>query len=239
MRFMKNAIRKLLNQLGIDLRLYANSDFAKIKQLLDYYQIDLVLDVGANTGQYYKFLRYLGYSGRVVSFEPLGDAYAQLIKVSKKSSSWEIAPRTAIGNSEGEISINIAGNSQSSSVLSMLDSHKKAYPESIYIGSETVKITRLDCIAPHYIADNNTVFLKVDVQGYEQQVLEGATGILPQVKGIQLEMSLVTLYQGELLFREMLDYMNNLGYSLHWLKPTITDPNTGQMLQLDGIFFKL
>jgi hypothetical protein len=77
------------------------------------------------------------------------------------------------------------------------------------------------------------------VQGYEQQVLEGATGILPQVKGIQLEMSLVTLYQGELLFREMLDYMNNLGYSLHWLKPTIPDPNTGQMLQLDGIFFKL
>ena len=77
------------------------------------------------------------------------------------------------------------------------------------------------------------------MQGYEQQVLEGATGILPQVKGIQLEMSLVPLYQGELLFREMLDYMNNLGYSLHWLKPTITDPNTGQMLQLDGIFFKL
>jgi FkbM family methyltransferase len=235
---MKHAIKKLLHQLGIDLRRYANSDFARVKRLFDYYHIDVVLDVGANTGQYYKFLRDSGYSGKVVSFEPLSDAYSQLIKMSKKHPAWEIAPRTAIGNSEGEISINIAGNSQSSSLLQMLDKHKETYPTSVYVGSETVKITKLDCIATNYIADNNKVFLKLDVQGYEQQVLEGSIGILPQVKGIQLEMSLVPLYQGELLFREMLDYMEHLGYSLHWLKPVIFDPNTDQMLQLDGIFFK-
>jgi FkbM family methyltransferase len=236
---MKYIIKKLLHQLGIDLRLYSNSDFARMKQLLDYHHIDLVLDVGANTGQYYKFLRYLGYSGRVVSFEPLSDAYSQLTKMSKKHPRWEIAPQTAIGNSEGEVSINVAGNSQSSSLLSMLDRHKEAYPESVYIGSEKVKITRLDEISPGYIVDNDKIFLKIDVQGYEQQVLEGATGIMPQVKGIQLEMSLVPLYQGELLFGEMLDYMKKLGYSIHWLKPTIRDHSTGQMLQLDGIFFKL
>jgi FkbM family methyltransferase len=236
---MKNTIRKLLHILGLDLRAYSSSYHAKVKQLLDYHQIDLVLDVGANTGQYFKFLRTAGYYGRVVSFEPLSDAYFQLIKMSKKYPKWEIATRTAIGNLEGEISINIASNSQSSSLLQMLDRHKETFPESAYVGSETVKITKLDCIAPHYLAGNNRIFLKLDVQGYEQQVLEGATGVLPQVKGIQLEMSLVPLYEGELLFTEMLDYMKNLGYALHYLSPVIFDPNTGQALQLDGIFFKL
>ncbi|MEH2342465.1 MAG: FkbM family methyltransferase [Nostoc sp.] len=235
---MKHAIRKLIHRLRLDLRYYASSDFAKIKKLFDYHQIDLVLDVGANTGQYYNFLRELGYSGKVVSFEPLSDAYSQLAKMSKKHPAWQIAPRTAIGNSEGEISINISGNSQSSSLLPMLDSHKTACPESNYIGTETVNITHLDYIAPHYITAHNKVFLKLDVQGFEQQVLEGAKGILPQIKGIQLEMSLVQLYQGEPLFREMLDYMVQIGYSLHWLKPTFTDTNTGKLLQLDGIFFK-
>jgi FkbM family methyltransferase len=236
---MKNAVRKLLRQLGIYVKLYANSDFAKVKKLLDHHQIDLVLDVGGNTGQYFKFLRAAGYCGRVVSFEPLSDAYFQLTEMSKKYPVWEIAPRTAIGNIEGEISINIASNSQSSSLLEMLDRHKETFPESAYVGSETVKITKLDYIAPHYIAENNRIFLKIDVQGYEQKVLEGATGILPQVEGIQLEMSLVPLYEGELLLTEMLDYMKKLGYSLHYLSPVVFDPNTGQALQLDGIFFKL
>lgn len=196
---MKQTVKKLLHQLGINVNRYEYSDYARVKKLLDYHHIDLILDVGANTGQYYKFLRDSGYSGRVVSFEPLSDAYSQLTKISKKHQGWEIAPQTAIGNQEGEISINIAGNSQSSSLLPMLDSHKTACPESTYIGSQTVKIARLDRIAPHYIGSSNTIFLKVDVQGYEQQVLEGSTGILSQVKGIQLEMSLVPLYQGEVL----------------------------------------
>ncbi|MCY7334534.1 MAG: FkbM family methyltransferase [Pseudanabaena sp. CAN_BIN31] len=236
---MKQTIRKLLHQLGIDVKRYEGSDYAIIKKLLDYHHIDLVLDVGANIGQYYKFLRDSGYSGRVVSFEPLSDAYSQLTKISKRCQSWEIAPRTAIGNQEGEISINIAGNSQSSSLLPMLDNHISAFPESAYLRTETVKITSLDRIAPNYIHGNSGTFLKLDVQGYEQQVLEGAKGILPQIKGIQLEMSLLSLYQGELLFREMLDYMEDLGYFLHWMKPTCLNPKTGQMMQVDGIFFKL
>jgi FkbM family methyltransferase len=235
---MKKIIRKLLNRLGYELIEYSSSKHARIRKLLDYHQIDLVLDVGANTGQYFKFLRTAGYYGRVVSFEPLSDAYSQLVKMSKKDPNWEIAARTAIGNLEGEISINIAGNSQSSSLLPMLDRHKETYPTSVYVGSETVKITKLDYIASHYISDNNRIFLKIDVQGYEQQVLEGAKSILSQVEEIQLEMSLVPFYEGELLLTEMLDYMKNLGYSLHYLDPVICDPNTGQMLQLDGIFFK-
>lgn len=233
---IKQLLIKLLHLLALDVRNYTISSYARTKKIMDYHHINLVLDVGANRGQYYNFLRTLGYSGKIISFEPLSDAHSYLEKISKKDPLWEIAPRLAIGNEEGEISINIAGNSESSSLLLMLDRHRNAAPKSAYVGCETVKITRLDSVCPSYINQDSQIFLKIDVQGYEQKVLEGAQGILPQVKGIQLEVSFVPLYEGELLFREMLDYMNHLGYSLTYLNPGLFDCNTPQLLQTDAIF---
>ena len=211
---LKKIIKKLARSLGIDLKRYniQTSEAAKMQRLLAYHNIDLVFDVGANVGQYAKSLRDLGYSGRIVSFEPLSSAYSQLKTASKKDLLWEIAPQTAIGNQEGEIIINIAGNSQSSSALPMLDAHVQSAPESAYSGSETVKLSRLDTLAKDYIkSETKSIFLKIDVQGLEKQVLEGATAILPLVKGIKLELSLVPLYEGQVLFQEMIDIVEKLG----------------------------
>ena len=238
---IKKTIKKLSRSLGIDLKRYniQTSEAAKMQRLLAYHNIDLVFDVGANIGQYAKLLRELGYSGRIVSFEPLSSAYSQLKAVSKKEPLWEIAPQTAIGNQEGEITINIAGNSYSSSALPMLDAHLESAPESAYSGSETVKLSRLDTIAKDYIkSETKSIFLKIDVQGLEKQVIEGATAILPLVKGIKLELSLVPLYEGQVLFKEMIDIVEKLGYELYGIEPGFTAEKTGRMLQMDGIFFK-
>ena len=238
---LKKTIKKLSRSLGIDLKRYnvQTSEAAKMQRLLAYHNIDLVFDIGANIGQYAKSLRELGYSGRIVSFEPLSSAYSQLKAVSKKDPLWEIAPQTAIGNQEGEIIINIAGNSQSSSALPMLDAHVQSAPESAYSGSETVKLSRLDTLAKDYIkSETKSIFLKIDVQGLEKQVLEGATAILPLVKGIKLELSLVPLYEGQVLFKEMIDIIEKLGYELYGIEPGFTAEKTGRMLQMDGIFFK-
>jgi len=238
---LKKTIKKLSRSLGIDLKRYnvQTSEAAKMQRLLAYHNIDLVFDIGANIGQYAKSLRELGYSGRIVSFEPLSSAYSQLKAVSKKDPLWEIAPQTAIGNQEGEIIINIAGNSQSSSALPMLDAHLESAPESAYSGSETVKLSRLDTLAKDYIkSETKSIFLKIDVQGLEKQVIEGATAILPLVKGIKLELSLVPLYEGQVLFKEMIDIIEKLGYELYGIEPGFTAEKTGRMLQMDGIFFK-
>ncbi|MDB9386801.1 FkbM family methyltransferase [Microcystis aeruginosa CS-583] len=241
-KFMpKKIIKKLARSLGIDLKRYnvQTSEAAKMQRLLAYHNIDLVFDVGANIGQYAKLLRELGYSGRIVSFEPLSSAYSQLKAVSEKDPLWEIAPQAAIGNQEGEIIINIAGNSQSSSALPMLDAHVQSAPESAYSGSETVKLSRLDTLAKDYIkSETKSIFLKIDVQGLEKQVLEGATAILPLVKGIKLELSLVPLYEGQVLFKEMIDIVEKLGYELYGIEPGFTAEKTGRVLQMDGIFFK-
>ncbi len=238
---IKKIVKKLVRNIGFEITRYtpSTSEVARMKQLFAYHNIDLVLDVGANIGQYAKFLREFGYSGKIVSFEPLSSAYSQLKTASSKDSLWEIAPRTAIGNENNEITINISGNSQSSSVLDVLDSHVTAAPDSAYIGSETVKLSRLDTIAQEYISQaTNSIFLKIDVQGFEKQVIEGANHILSEIQGIQVELSLVPLYKGQLLFQEMLKFLEELGYELHAVIPGFTDPKTGRLLQIDGIFFK-
>ena len=227
--------------LGMELRKYMpeSSDMARLNRLLLYNQIDLVLDVGANTGQSAKYLREAGYTGRIVSFEPVSTAYAALLKASKKDPRWEVAPRSAIGNKDGEVKINISINSESSSVLPIHDLHVQASPNSAYIDSEIVKLYKLDTIAAQYLDDKyQAIYLKMDVQGFELQVLEGASRILPRVKMLQLELSLVPLYQGEPLIRAMLDKVDALGYELYAVIPGFTDMKSGRLLQLDGIFIQ-
>ncbi len=238
---IKQTLRKLFRHAGLELRRYnpAVSDSARLRHLLKYHGINLVLDVGANIGQYAKHLREIGYSGRIVSFEPLPAAHSQLLNDSKRDGLWEIAPRMAIGNRDGQIEIHVARNSFSSSALPILDSHLKAAPASEYVDSIMVDLSRLDTVAPKYLNDrSSSIFLKVDVQGFEHQVLEGASQILPRLKGIQLEISLVPLYQGETLFRDMLDRLDDLGYELYALSPSFTDMTSGRTLQCDGVFFR-
>lgn len=238
---IKSTVKSLINKLGFEVRRYTpqSSESNRLKHFFTYYKVDLVLDIGANIGQYATFIRGLGYSGKIVSFEPLSTAYSQLQVTSSKDPLWKIAPRAAIGDEETNITINIAANSQSSSVLDMLESHLNAAPESIYCDSETVKLSRLDSIAQQYIdQDTKSIFLKIDVQGFEKQVIQGARQILAKVSGIQIELSLVPLYKEQLIFPEMLKFMDEIGYELHAVVPGFTDLNTGRLLQMDGIFFR-
>ncbi len=238
---MKKILKKLLNELGFEIKRLSPSTSisTRLKYLFSHHKVDLVLDVGANVGAYVSFLRDFGYVGKVVSFEPLSTCYSILEDLSQKDPLWEVAPRAAIGNEDGEIVINISANSYSSSALNMLDSHLSSAPASVYVGSETVPLKRLDDCAKQYLADDfRSVYLKIDVQGFEVQVLDGAQHILPRINGIQLELSLIPLYEGQILFRDMLDKMDDLGYELYAILPGFTDKVTGRLLQVDGVFFR-
>jgi FkbM family methyltransferase len=200
--------------------------------------IDLVIDVGANQGQYANQLFELGYVGKVLSFEPLSAVYPKLQAASKIYPNWAVAERCAVGDLDGDIEINISQNTFSSSILPIQAAHTSVAPSSEYIGWEKVKIVRLDTVLPKHLAQVNAPFLKIDVQGFEEQVLAGASAILPGVKGLQLELSLVELYEGGKLFKAMLDKAFNLGFELHNLFPEFTDEKTGRLLQVDAVFFR-
>jgi len=214
------------------------SDMARLQQFLKYHEIDLILDVGANRGQYAQSIRWGGYEGNIVSFEPLKDAYSSLKKASCRDRKWAVAERMAIGERDSTTAINVAKNSLSSSILNICPNHLAAAPESRYIGSERVPLRRLDTVAPGYFPGHKRLFLKMDVQGYERQVLDGATGILGWLTGIQMELSFVTLYEGQPLFPDMLQVMRTLGFELHGIMPEFADCQTGRLLQADGVFCK-
>lgn len=239
--FMKGLIIKAFRKMGYDIFPIktAQSALFRMQRLLLHHDIDLILDVGANVGQYAKLVRRLGYSGRIVSFEPLSNPYAQLLMAKRDDPLWEVGPRVALGDRDGEIRINIAKNSYISSVRDRLDILAKAEPGSAYVGSEIVQLRRLDRVAAPYINGKaHSIFLKIDVQGFEREVLEGAKNIMSKVRGVLLELSLVPLYRGQALLREMLDKMDDLGYDLYDIAPVFADEATGRLYQVDGTFFR-
>lgn len=235
---MKELLRRTLRSWGYDLHRYLpiSSPDAQLAQVLRVFGIDLVLDVGANAGQYGKLLRSLGYAGHIVSFEPLAAAHQELMAATTGDAGWTAAPRSAIGDCEGEIAINVAGNSASSSVLAMLDSHRAAAPHSAYVGREMVPITRLDTAAAGLASAGRATYVKIDTQGYEAAVIAGGRMTLASACAVQLELSLVPLYEGQADLAAMLALMAGHGFDLWAIWPGFADPTTARVLQAEAIF---
>jgi FkbM family methyltransferase len=239
-RVFSAAVKRFLRRRGVMLDRYTCSTSSELRLLKMFTAngVDLVLDVGANSGGYATSLRDAGYQGRILSFEPLSSAHAGLVAAAAADTAWSAAPRMALGERDGDVTINIAGNSASSSLLPMTAQHETAAPESVYVGTETVQVRRLDGVRHPYIDSASAPFLKIDTQGYESQVLAGAAGVLPRLVGVQLEMSLRQLYDGQSLWQDVIASLESAGFELWAMVPGFFDPATGRMLQCDGIFFR-
>jgi FkbM family methyltransferase len=238
---LAHAVRSWVrSHVGLDVQRYPQSDpLHGLSLLLRHLEIDLVIDVGANDGGYARTLRQLGYDGRIISFEPLSEVFARLRAAAEDDTRWDVV-RSAVGDDEGEIVIHVAGNDgASSSALPMLETHLAAAPSAAYVTDETVPLHRLDGLLADRV-EGHRCFLKLDVQGFERAVLDGAVGLLSsgRVLGVQAEMSLVPLYEGAMLWRETVDRMSDAGYELASLVPGFTDPTSGRLLQADGVFVR-
>lgn len=237
---MKRIVKRALRSVGLDLRYYGvhNSPDAWLLKTLTSHGVNLVLDVGANDGGYGRTLRDAGYAGKIISFEPLSSAHAKLIQRTSRDPLWEVAPRLAIGSVDAETEINVAANSTSSSILPMLKVHMDAAPKSAYVSKEKVRVARLDGIVGNLGLDNSIIHLKVDTQGYEYEVLTGASQTLRRVSGLQLELSLAPLYDGQKDYMEIVESVRKLGFDLWAIFPVFINPQDGRLLQIDAIFFK-
>lgn len=238
---IKHEFRHLLRSFGYDICRFPPMfhPLGRRKKILESYAIDTVLDVGANSGQFVQQLRgeYVDYKKKIISFEPLGSAYELLKANAKGDPNWEIF-NFALGDKEAKQEINIAGNSYSSSLLDMLPSHERSAPESKYIGREVIEVKTLDSIFGNLCKPSNSIYLKIDTQGFESKVIKGAKEALAHIDTVQMEMSLVPLYKDELLFNEMCMLMSEYGFSLVTIENGFSDPVSGQLLQVDGIFHR-
>jgi len=224
---------------GLDVRRYpAHSPGYLRARALASHDTDVVLDVGANLGQYGNELRSFGYRGRIVSFEPLQEPFRQLSLRADGDDSW-LTINCALGQDPTEVVMHVAANNgESSSVLPMLDSHVSAAPYAQYVGTETVQQLRLDEAVGDLLSDGSRAFLKCDVQGYEKHVLAGGPDVLKHAVGVELELSFVPLYDGGMLYLEAIGLLEEYGFALHSLFPFFSDPTTGRLLQGDGVFFR-
>lgn len=201
-------------------------------------KLDLIFDVGANSGQYGTRLRRLGYTGTIVSFEPLSAAHNILIANSDNDEKWIVHSKIALGSKRGKSRIQVSSNSVSSSLLSMSQLHEDAEPDSLTESSEIVTIDTLDHVGPQYIKGHKCVGLKLDVQGFEMEVLRGASSIISKIGFIQLEMSLTELYQGQAMYYELDQHLRELGFELWGILPGFRDARNGRLLQFDGLYLR-
>lgn len=239
MLFIRRMTHRLLRKSGFDILRYNVDNFSSLRRthILKPLSIDVVFDIGAAEGTYALQIREESYKGRIISFEPLPLAFNILQSRASNDTLWDVKCM-AIGDLDGHIDINISANWASSSLLPMSSNHVTALPQASYIAKEKVQISKLDSLSKKLIKSNDRVFLKADVQGFERHVLEGAQETLHQIYAVEIELSLVPLYDGSPPLREMIDYMDNLGFVLVSLENVFTDPATSYLLQVNGIFVR-
>ena len=196
-------------------------------------KVDVVLDVGANAGQYGEMLREVGFRGRLVSLEPVAEAYAELERRAAADDAWE-AVRVAASDVDGEITLNVTEDSRSSSVLPRNErfADKAGWSPK---ESRTVVARRLDGLVAELLRPQERAYLKLDIQGYERHVLDGAGDALARFEALELELSVTPLYEGQPSLAEMLPLLEQRGFKPVSIEPILLDDD-GLLMELDGLF---
>jgi FkbM family methyltransferase len=233
-QFLKRRIRRALHRFGFDLRRIEGFGVPNLIDFLVSRRIDMVLDVGANVGQFACGLRANGYQGDIVSFEPIPEIFDRLKSNANKDSKW-VARRTAIGAVSGTASIKVSAETVFTSFMAQSSLGERFSPGTAVVRMEEVKVVTIDEIFEPF--RERSVFLKIDVQGFERQVLDGTRDALKLLKGVQLELPIMHLYQNTWRFSEAVNYMDTAGFILSQIAPVVFNPSDHvSLVEVDCVF---
>lgn len=235
---LKKTIKSGLHLFGVDVRRHDPSPAHALRTLLDLYRVETVFDLGANAGMSGLYFRSVGFGGKIVSCEPVGRFYRELERKAEGDPLW-LCENVAVGDEAGELEINVTGGGGgASSFLPMTSAVTEHAPELAVVARERVRVTTLSDLARRHYPEGDRLFLKLDVQGYERNVIEGGRDVLGRVVGLRVELSVLKCYEGEPLLCDMLPYLDGLGFKLAGIEPAWSDERTQEVFQLDGIFFR-
>ena len=146
----------------------------------------------------------------------------------------------ALGTENGQAEIILNENDEMTSFLTPIGS-TKTIPRNRVAGKETVEVRRLDSIFDECIAgiDARNIYLKIDTQGYDIEVLWGAEGVLPQLKGAQTEVSFIPIYDGMLHYIESIREFEERGFSVVDFMPVTRDDGGLLMVEMDCILARV
>lgn len=213
---------------------YYRDDFWVINK----YNIDCFLDVGANTGISGKQTRGLGYKGLIVSYEPVSSLYKKLKNRTNKDENWN-SYQLAIGSKNGQEKINVLGGHGGAS--SILEPNYDHIPEDFIhykkIGLENVNVITLDHAIENHTHNAHRIFIKVDVQGFEKKVMQGLNKHLDKIVACRLEMAINNNdYKNQDNMWQILEYMRKRGFTLTYLENQDYANDKYEMMYVDGIF---
>jgi FkbM family methyltransferase len=233
---MKAFLKRILSSFGLNLRRYdPTHDLSKLLRL---YRVETVFDAGANAGMSGRYFRNLGFTGKIVSFEPVGRYYNLLVQEAAGDSLWT-SVNAALAEVEGEQEINVSGGGGgATSFLNQTGTTWARAPELAYVGRELVRVTTVDHAALEHYPEGDRLFLKLDVQGYERKVMEGARQTIPRVVGVRVELSVSPYYEDEPSMLEIMSYLYSLGFRLCAIDEAWSDPRTREVFQMDAVFFR-
>lgn len=197
-----------------------------LKAVFRVYSIDTVLDVGANLGQFRSLLREdVGFKGRIVSFEPVSKYYETLLRKTGDDPNWSVHG-FALGREAGEARINVTKSPGLNSFLSpRTDQVRDFWAADEVTHQELVKIRTLDEVLPECGVDcrRDRVYLKLDTQGFDVEVLNGGTKSLPGICALQTEASIKPIYEGMPNYLESVSALSGQGFDVSGLFPVTID----------------
>jgi FkbM family methyltransferase len=198
--------------------------------------IKTIVDIGAHKGESARSFLSIFPDAQIHSFEPLSDCFLKLSELQKNN------PRLhcynlALGSEEATVQINRSSFSQSSSILPMGDTHKHAFPFTAGQSTEEVRVSTLDTQSSQWNPEKN-ILVKIDSQGYEMEVLRGATSFIEKTAVIICEVSFTQLYDSQPLFHNVYDFLLERNFRYQGSAGQLSDPRNGYPLQQDAIFMR-
>ena len=232
-------LRRAARKVGVEVTRYPppGSLASHLQRLLALHRINLVLDVGAHEGGYARLLRgEAGYAGEIVSFEPASATFARLQAAMAADPRWR-AHRYALGAARGHATLRLFPDSELNSLHEPSAYGVLRYPSMREGGVELVEVRRLDevfaAVASH--VPDPRVLLKVDAQGADLEVLEGAAGVLDRILAVQLEVPVKPIYQAAPPLPEALERVTGLGYEVTGLFPVSRERDGVGLTTLDCV----
>ncbi len=234
----KRSVQQALHLFGLDVKWHVPQPAHAVPTLLQLYRVDTIFDIGANAGMSGEYFRNLGFSGKIVSFEPVDVYYRQLAQKVAADPRWS-CEKIAIGDQDGEQDINVSGGcGGASSFLPTVGHIEENEPDLAVIGQERVKVETLQSVMARHYPEGDRLFLKIDAQGYERRILESAGSELDRVIGMRIEVSMVRSYEGEPLICDMFPFLYGLGFKLCGLEEAWSNRQTQEVFQLDAVMLR-
>lgn len=235
---LERLVRRTFRRFGLDVKRASlpGSSIGLTLNLLDFVQADIVFDVGANEGQFAQELLAFRPTTTIVSFEPASTAHTSLLKNARGNPNWIVAERMALGETSAQSKLYVTKNSQCSSL-------RPVNKERAQIGSsfdlqrvEITKIERFDNLCQRFVDRQARIYLKVDVQGAEKEVISGTVRIKDQIVAMQVEVSFQEIYVGQSTGFRLIEDLVTAGFDIYGISNGWRDARAGKLLQADAFF---